>query len=84
MKIIAEVKKQGAESGAALIRRFTKKVQGTKALPKVREERYHTRNMSKLKQKRRKLVTLKKTKEYDRLKKLGKIVEKAPGERRSK
>lgn len=84
MKVIAEVKRQGTESGTALIRRFTKKVQGTKALPKVREERYHTRKMSKLKLKRRKLVTLKKTKVYDTLKKLGKIAEKTPGEGRSR
>ena len=53
MKIIAEVKKQGNESAAALIRRFTKRVQSTQALSKVREERYFNRKMSTLKQKRR-------------------------------
>lgn len=79
MKIIAEVQKQGNESGAALIRRFTKRVQGTKALMKVRKERYFTRKLSKLKTKRRALVSIDKRKTYDRLKKLGKIVEKVPG-----
>lgn len=79
MKIIAEVKKQGNESGAALIRRFTKRVQGTKALMRVREERYFSRKLSKLKTKRRALVSIDKTKAYERLKKLGKIVEKVPG-----
>ncbi len=79
MKIIAEVKKQGNESAAALIRRFTKRVQGTQALVRVREERYYERKMSKLKTKRRALVTMEKTKAYDRLKKLGKIPEKAEG-----
>jgi hypothetical protein len=79
MKIIAEVKKQGGESGAAIIRRFTKRVQGTKALMKVREERYFTRKMSKLKTKRRALVSMDKRKSYDRLKKLGKIPEKVEG-----
>ena len=79
MKTIAEVKKQGNESGAALVRRFTKRVQGTKALMKVREERYFSRKLSKLKTKRRALVSIGKRKSYDRLKKLGKIVEKVPG-----
>jgi ribosomal protein S21 len=45
MKIIAEVKKQGNESAAALIRRFTKRVQGTQALSRVREERYFERKI---------------------------------------
>ncbi len=76
MKVIAEVKKQGSESGAAIIRRFTKRVQSTQALMKVREERYHTRKMSKLKLKRRALVSLEKRSTYERLKKLGKIPEK--------
>ena len=82
MKIIAEVKKQGNESAAALIRRFTKRVQGTQALMKVREERYYERKMSKLKLKRRALVGMGKKVVYDRLKKLGKIPEKTPGDNR--
>ncbi len=82
MKIIAEVKKQGNESATALIRRFTKRVQGTQALAKVREERYHQRGLSKLKQKRRALVGLSKKVTYDRLKKLGKIPEKASNDRK--
>ena len=79
MKIIAEVKKQGNESGAALIRRFTKRVQGTKALIRVREGRYFSRKMSKLKMKNRALVSMEKGRVYNRLKKLGKIVEKTHG-----
>jgi ribosomal protein S21 len=82
MKIIAEVKKLGNESPAALIRRFTKRVQSTQALVKVREERYFTRKMSKLKLKRRALVGMGKKTTYDRLKKLGKIPEKVHGEGR--
>ena len=79
MKIIAEVKKQGNESPAALIRRFTKRVQSTQALMRVREERYFQRKLSKLKTKRRALVSLDKRKTYERLKKLGKIPEKVDG-----
>lgn len=72
MAIIAEVKKQGNESAAALIRRFTKRVQGTQALMKVRSERYHTRKDSKLKLKRRALDGLEKHEKFTRLMKLGK------------
>ncbi|OGZ07929.1 MAG: hypothetical protein A3D65_06125 [Candidatus Lloydbacteria bacterium RIFCSPHIGHO2_02_FULL_50_13] len=79
MKVIAEVKKQGNESGAALVRRFTKRVQGTKALMRVREGRYFSRKLSKLKTKNRALVTMEKTRTYERLKKLGKIAEKTEG-----
>ena len=79
MKVIAEVKKQGNESPAALIRRFTKRVQSTQALMRVREERYFQRKLSKLKTKRRALVSLDKRKTYERLKKLGKIPEKVDG-----
>lgn len=82
MKVITEVKKQGNESPAALIRRFTKRVQGTKALAKVREERYYQRKLSKLKTKRRALVSIEKRKTYDRLKKLGKIPEKTGSDAR--
>ncbi|KKU77156.1 MAG: hypothetical protein UY04_C0062G0001 [Parcubacteria group bacterium GW2011_GWA2_47_7] len=79
MKVIAEVTKTGSESGAAIIRRFTKRVQSTKALIKVRQERYFTRKMSKLKLKRRALVSMDKRKSYEHLKKLGKIPEKVEG-----
>jgi ribosomal protein S21 len=76
MKIIAQVSKQPNESPAALIRRFTKRVQGTNALRRIREERYYSRKLSKLKQKRRALVGLEKRRTFDRLKKLGKLPEK--------
>jgi hypothetical protein len=77
MQVIAEVKRQGTESAAALIRRFTKRVQGTGALMKVRRERYHQRIESKLKEKRRALDGLTKRKHYERLRKLGKATEKS-------
>jgi hypothetical protein len=82
MAIIAEVKKQGSESGTALIRRFTKRVQGTGALMKVRGERYHTRKDSDLKMKRRALDGLAKRAKYQKLQKLGKLVEKPKHGRR--
>lgn len=76
MVTIAEVRRQGNESPAALLRRFTKRVQATQALRKVREERYHARKLSKLKMKRRALVSIEKRKHYERLQKLGKSPEK--------
>jgi ribosomal protein S21 len=77
MAIIAEVKKVGSESPAAMIRRFTKRVQGTQALTKVREERYFSRKLSKLKLKRRALDGIRKQIEFTRLLKLGKAPERA-------
>lgn len=81
MAIIAEVRKQGSESPAAMIRRFTKRVQGTQALMKVREERYFSRKLSKLKTKRRALDGIEKRTTYNRLAKLGKTPEKKDGRR---
>jgi len=82
MAIIAEVKKQGSESTTAMIRRFTKRVQGTKALMKVRSERYYERKLSKLKTKRRALDGIEKKISFDRLAKLGKTPVKKDGHRR--
>ncbi len=81
MAIIAEVKKQGNETGAAIIRRFTKRVQGTGALMKVRGERYHQRKDSTLKMKLRALDRIEKRSKYDKLAKLGKVVERKKGRR---
>jgi ribosomal protein S21 len=82
MATIAEVKKTGSESPAAMIRRFTKRVQATQALSKVREERYFSRKLSKLKTKRRALDGIEKRVEYTRLAKLGKTPERTNGPRR--
>lgn len=79
MAIIAEVKKAGSESPAALIRRFTKRVQSTGALMTVRGKRYRDRTESKLKVKRRALDRMGKRKEYEELRKLGKLPEKVEG-----
>ena len=44
--INAEVVKTGNENNVNLIRRFTKKVQGSGVLPRVRSIRYASRKMS--------------------------------------
>lgn len=81
MATVAEVKKQGSETGASLIRRFTKRVQGTGALVKVRGERYHQRKESTLKMKLRALDRIEKREKYGKLAKLGKIIEVKKGRR---
>ncbi len=76
MAIVAEVKRNNAEQTVSLIRRFSKRVQGSRALNIVRERRYFTRHSSKLVKKNRALKSISNRKERDRLFKLGKIVEK--------
>ena len=69
-----EISKGSTETTASAMRRFTKRVQESGIIPKKRSQRYAERTLSPLKQKRAKLTKLGKTKAYDRLKKLGKLV----------
>lgn len=70
-----EVKKNNQESTANLIRRFTKRVQGSGVLPRLRKERYHSREKSENVNRTRKLVKLGNKVKYELLLKLGKIQE---------
>jgi hypothetical protein len=76
MAIVAEVKRNNAEQTVSLIRRFSKRVQGSRALNIVRDRRYFARHASKLVKKNRALNSLSNRKERERLFKLGKLVEK--------
>lgn len=71
-----EVKRNANENSANIVRRFQKRVQEAGILPKVRSLRYNQRELSPLKMKNGKMKKLDGQKEYDRLKKLGKLVEK--------
>jgi ribosomal protein S21 len=71
-----EVKRNANENSANIVRRFQKRVQEAGILPKVRSLRYNQRELSPLKLKNGKMKKLDGQKEYDRLKKLGKLVEK--------
>ncbi len=71
-----EVKRNANENSANIVRRFQKRVQEAGILPKVRSLRYNQRDLSPLKVKNGKMKKLEGQKEYDRLKKLGKLVEK--------
>ena len=68
-----EVKKTGTENSLGLLRRFTKRVQESGVLPRVRGNRYADRPLSKFKRKKGALKVLAKRKVYERLKKLGKL-----------
>ena len=69
------IKKNSNENSANLLRRFQKRVQESGVMPRVRSLRYATRELSPLKVPRGKLIKLDGQKEYERLKKLGKLVE---------
>lgn len=68
-----EVAKNANENNASLIRRFTRRIQGSGILPRLRSSRYHERDMSKYKKKAAALKRLAKKAEVEHLKKLGKM-----------
>jgi ribosomal protein S21 len=74
-----EVKKNNQESTANLIRRFTKRVQGSGVLNRLRKHRYFERGKSALVNRGKKLVKLERKATYDKLLKLGKIQENTRG-----
>lgn len=70
-----QVEKNNNESSANVIRRFTKRVQGSGIIPKVRGGRYYNRNKSRNVQREAKLKKLTRKESYENLLKLGKIPE---------
>jgi len=74
--INVEVNKNANENNLGIIRRFTKKVQGSGILPKVRSNRYSQRNISEYKVKKNTLGALKKKAEIMELIKMGKMASK--------
>lgn len=68
-----EVVKNGSENPASLLRRFTKRVQGSGVLPRVRGNRYHERTLSHYKNKMKTLEGIKRREERAENIKLGKI-----------
>lgn len=70
-----EVEKHNQESTANLIRRFTKRVQGSGIIQRMRKERYYKREKSDQVNKMAKLKKLRGKEVYERLLKLGKIQE---------
>ena len=68
-----EVKKNAGENNAGLLRRFSRKMQESGTIPKVKGSRYAKRKPSKLVLKKGTLKKLVRRKEIERLKKMGKI-----------
>ena len=73
-----EVTKTGTENSMGVLRRFTKRVQGSGILPRVRSIRYKDRNQSKGTRKKMTLKKLVRRKLIDIQIKLGKMQEKTP------
>ena len=71
--INVELKKNEHENAASLIRRFTRKIQESGIIPKIKGSRYAQRDVSKLSQKTVALRKLARRAEVEKLKKLGKM-----------
>jgi len=74
--INVEVTKGATENNLSVIRKFTKKVQGSGILPRVRSLRYSGRKLSHYKTKMKTLTGLERKAEIMELIKLGKMAEK--------
>lgn len=77
--INAEVVRTGNENNLNLIRRFTKKVQGSGVLPRVRSIRYSTRKASEYVKKKKTLKVIARREEIAELIKMGKMTEHTRG-----
>lgn len=73
--INAEVQKSGAESALSVIRKFSRRVQGTGLIQTVRKRRYYERDKSKAVSKKRALKRIERHQNRQELIKEGKLVE---------
>lgn len=72
MITVIEVKKNTNESNMNLVRRFSRKVQESGIIQKVKSKRYNERDLSKLKTKMATLKRLNRRKATEKLLKMGK------------
>ena len=73
-KTIIEVKKNPNENNASVLRRFSRRIQESNIIRKVKSSRYNERKESKLKIKKSALKRMGTRKETEKLRKLGKIM----------
>jgi len=73
MNVNVEVVKNANENPASLIRRFTKRVQGSGIVRRVRSLRYHSRDVSSYTRKKKTLKKIGRVEEIEKLKKLGRM-----------
>ena len=72
MAVNVEVNKNGNENNLSLIRKFTKRVQGSGVLPRLRSRRYSERKMSDFVKKKKTLKKIVKRAKIRELIKMGK------------
>ncbi len=72
-KTVIEIKKNPNENNASVLRRFSRKIQESGIIQKVKGSRYNERKESKLKTKKSTLKRLGRRKEIEKLRKLGKV-----------
>jgi hypothetical protein len=72
-KTIIEVNKNPNENNASVLRRFSRKIQESNVIQRIKGSRYNKRKESKLKVKKSTLKHLERRKEIEKLRKLGKI-----------
>jgi len=68
-----EVSRNPNENPMSLLRRFTRRVQGSGVLPRIRKERYHARTLSHYKTKMKTLSKISRREEVAELIKQGKM-----------
>lgn len=72
-KTVIEVSKNGNENNASILRRFSRRIQESNIIQKVKGNRYNERKESKLKVKKATLKRLIRRKDTEKLRKLGKV-----------
>ena len=75
-RTVIEVKKNPNENNSSVLRRFSRKIQESGIIRKIKGSRYNIRKESKLKIKKSALKKIARRKEIERLKKLGKMTTK--------
>lgn len=67
-----EVTKNSGENASSLIRRFTKRLQGSGVLPRVRSIRYSGKLLNKFARKKKALAILERKENFEEMARLGK------------
>ncbi len=75
MSINVEIVKSGTENSLSVIRKFTRKMQGTQIVQNSRKNRYFARQMSDTVKRKKALKRIGRTAKYNQLLKEGKIQE---------
>ena len=75
-KTVIEVRKNPNENNSSVLRRFSRRIQESGIIRKVKSARYNVRKESKLKVKKSALKRMVRRKEIEKLRKLGKMASK--------